>query len=248
MAIEYSFEPTDFLVFLTLIFLEGVLSFDNAAILAAMVRKLPESERRKALLYGLLGAYVFRITAIFLVVTIIENPVLRVIGGAYLAFLTTKHFYHVHRKARGHKHKVWAIPGVSAFWATVISIEVADVAFALDQVVAAVAFTEKIPIIVAAALVAIVLLRLSAVYMARLMDWFPTLEHIAYIVVGLVGLKLVLEEYPGIHVGEAITAPITLAFFVVPVLAKLIMDRAERRGVDVRGRVRGWFEERPGVR
>ena len=225
----YTFEPVDIVVFLTLIVLEGILSFDNAAILAAMVRRLPAEQRRRALLYGLVGAYVFRILAIFLVVFVIRYPLLRVLGGAYLVFLTARHFHRMHGESRGREHRVFTIPGLTAFWTTVVSIELADIAFALDQVVAAVAFTTKIPLIIAAGLVAILLLRLSAFYMARLMDWFPALEHIAYGVVGLVGLKLVLEEYPGIHLDEAVTAPITLSLFLVPVGVKLLLDRGRRR-------------------
>jgi YkoY family integral membrane protein len=226
---DYQFEPVDITIFLTLVVLEGILSFDNAAILAAMVRRLPPEQRRKALLYGLVGAYVFRLAAIGFVVVIIQNPFLRVIGGGYLVFLGIKHFYAMHRHARGKPHRPWQIPGLSAFWATVVSIELADIAFALDQVVAAVAFTDKVVLIVAAAFAAILALRLSAVYMSRLMDWFPALEHIAYVVVGLVGIKLVLEEYPGVHLDKAITAPLTLAIFVVPVVVKIVRDRMGKR-------------------
>lgn len=245
---DYHFESVDVVVFLTLLLLEGVLSFDNAAILAAMVRKLPVEQRRKALLYGLGGAYVFRATAILFVSFIIANPWLKVLGGLYLLYLAVKHL--LDRKP--HSEHVEQVPalasrrffGLSAFWSVVLAVELADVAFALDQVLVAVALTDKVLLIIVASFVAILFLRISAYYVGRLMDWFPELETLAYVAVGFVGLKLLVTEaahyfdycgpaffcHEGVfEVPKVVSVATTLTVIVLPVIGKAILDYARKR-------------------
>lgn len=59
-------------VLVVLVFLEGLLAADNAIVMAVMVKHLPPEQRKKALFYGLLGAFVFRFLALFLI-SIIAN-------------------------------------------------------------------------------------------------------------------------------------------------------------------------------
>jgi predicted tellurium resistance membrane protein TerC len=67
----------------TLVILEGLLSADNALVLAVMVKHLPPEQRKKALFYGLLGAYVFRFIAIGVGVFLIKLWWVKIIGAAY---------------------------------------------------------------------------------------------------------------------------------------------------------------------
>lgn len=238
----------DAAIVVTLLLLEAVLSFDNAAILAAMVRKLPVKDRKKALLYGLVGAYALRFAAIALAAFLIENPILKVIGGGYLIFIGVKHFYGMLRH-KPHEHKEHALRtglltrmGVPALVAVIIQIELIDLAFAIDQVIVAVAFTPKVYLIIIASFVGILFLRLAAAMIARVMDWLPLLEHMAYVAVTYVGIKLVLL-YPvsfinhghGVHIPNPISIAITLLLFLVPVLLKLVFDwpRSTPDGVHV---------------
>lgn len=231
----YVFEASDVAVLATLLILEGVLSFDNAAVLAAMVRKLPEEQRRKALLYGLLGAYGFRILTILSVAWIIKYEWLKALGGAYLVYLAAKHLFFPPAHSEHAEAGLMARLGISGFWGVVIAVELADVAFALDQVLVAVAMTPKVLLIIIASMIAILILRVSASYMTRLMDWFPALEKLAYVAVGFVGVKLIAVEaahYAGFHdfeVPKAISISVTLGLLVLPVLVKLLWDRFGRR-------------------
>ena len=240
---DYHYEPVDIPIFLTLLLLEGALSFDNAAILAAMVRKLPEEQRRKALLYGLGGAYVFRILAIVGVSVIIANPWLKIVGGLYLLYLMGKHLFDKS------PHDMDEVPGIakkrlfglSPFWSIVVAVELADIAFALDQVLAAVGLVydrgatgDKRLVIIAASMVAILMLRLSAYYVSRLIDWFPRLETLAYVAVGWVGFKLVAVEvatYLGhpFDIPKIVSVGVTLTLIVLPVLVKAGLDLYRRR-------------------
>lgn len=227
----YVFEPTDVAVFFTLILLEGVLSFDNAAVLAAMVRKLPVEQRKKALLYGLAGAYVFRTIAILGVAFIIQNPWLKLLGGGYLLYLAAKHLFFSRPHDEHAENTFLSRLGFTGFWSMVVAIELADLAFALDQVLVAVAMTDKVILVIAASVVAILMLRLSAAYMTRLMDWFPALERLAYVAVGFVGLKLVVVEaahylgYTEFYVPKAASIAVTLSLLVLPVVVKFVWEK-----------------------
>lgn len=243
---NYQYEPVDIPIFFTLLLLEGALSFDNAAILAAMVRKLPEEQRRKALLYGLAGAYVFRIAAILLVSFIIQNPWLKVLGGAYLLYLMGKHLLDRTPHDADNVPKLGKKPflGISPFWTVVIAVELADIAFALDQVLVAVGLFadrtsggDKRLLIILASMVAILLLRISAYYISRLMDWFPQLETLAYVAVGWVGFKLIAVEaahylgyadHPATRFIESkvVSVAVTMSVIVLPVVVKAVRDFA----------------------
>ena len=235
MALTWDLFVEDASIVLTLLLLEAVLSFDNAAVLAAMVRKLPLKDRKKALLYGLVGAYALRIGAILLASFLIETPELKVIGGLYLVFLGLKHFVGL-AKHKPHEHKEhqlrtgWmARLGIPMLVGIIIQIELIDLAFAIDQVVVAVAFTDKVLLIIIASVIGILFLRLAAAIIARVMDWLPLLEHMAYVAVTYVGVKLILL-YPmpflndghGVHIPTPLSIAVTLTLFVVPVLVKLV--------------------------
>lgn len=197
-----------------LVLLEGLLSADNALVLAIMVRHLPRDQQRKALLYGLGGAFVFRLVAILFAAVVLRQWWLQAVGAAYLIYLPIKHF---RAKARGPHVK--AVKG--GFWATVVAVELTDIAFAVDSVLAGVTFVDnrpdKIWVVYFGAIVGIVLLRLAAGVFIRLLERYPTLDHVAYLLVGWVGVKLSFlagHTYEKYHPGEIA--------FSIPEMPKLI--------------------------
>src|SRR4051794_34724742 len=84
----------DVVTILVLIVLEGLLSADNAIVLAMMVLGLPKAEQKKALKYGLVGAFGFRIITTLAAVYLIRLDAVKLVGGAYLLYLPYKHFSH----------------------------------------------------------------------------------------------------------------------------------------------------------
>ncbi|MEA3202564.1 MAG: hypothetical protein QOI63_230 [Thermoplasmata archaeon] len=222
-------------IILTLVVLEAVLSFDNAAILAVMSRRLPPGEgRKRALNYGLGIAYVLRVLAIFSAFLLQRFPVFLTVGGAYLLFLSAKHFWGVVRHSGdGHRAKggpAKGMLGLSPLATVVVQIGIVDLAFAMDQVIAAFGFTQEIWLIIAAATIGLVSLRILAPFISRLMDWLPLLEHMAYVAVGFVGVLLVLEHpvvvaappHAVTDLVDKVKIPITLSLFAVPILVKLL--------------------------
>src|SRR5919108_2343584 len=124
----------DLLTVALLVVLEGLLSADNALVLAVLVLGLPKQEQKKALRYGILGAFFFRGVATLLAVYLIELSWVKLAGAAYLLYLPYSHFY---GGEEGHDRRApkpaTAMLGLSAFWATVVRVELTDVVFAVDS-------------------------------------------------------------------------------------------------------------------
>ncbi|MFY9234494.1 MAG: hypothetical protein WAO58_08545 [Fimbriimonadaceae bacterium] len=173
-----------------LIVLEALLSADNALVLAIMVRHLPKHQQRQAMIWGMGGAFVLRTGAILLAAVIISFWWLQLIGALYLLYLPIKHFIDVARGAHGVEGKKMG------FWATVVYMNLVDTAFALDSVIVAVAVVDtvknpdKLWVVVAGAILGIVILRFAAGYFIRLLERYPVLDHVAYMLVGWAGVKL----------------------------------------------------------
>lgn len=180
----------DLLVVGFLVILEGLLSFDNALALAAMVSHLPEAQRKRALTYGMAGAFVFRLVALGFVTTIMENPWIKLAGGAYLLFLTVKHFWFDQESAESS-----SMAGSYTFWKTIVLVELTDIAFSIDSILAAVAVSNKLWVIVMGGIMGIITMRFVANVFVDLIKRYPNLVRSAYILVGLIGGKLVLEGF-----------------------------------------------------
>lgn len=178
-----------------LILLEGLLSADNALVIALLVKHLPEKERRKALLVGLFGSFTFRFAAIFLAKHLIEFWYLQMLGAIYLLYLPTKHFLAA-RKPSDEKHEPRKRPG---FWKTVAIVEFTDLIFAVDSILVAVSLSTDIWIIWIGGISGVVLLRFAAFLLVRLLDKMPGLEHMAYVLVAWVAVKLAFMSLESFH-------------------------------------------------
>src|ERR671924_2291633 len=86
-------QATDFVTIGLLVLLEGLLSADNALVLAILVLGLPRRQQRKALRYGILGAFAFRILATLLALHMLRVAWIKLIGAMYLLYLSWKHFF-----------------------------------------------------------------------------------------------------------------------------------------------------------
>ncbi|OWU66053.1 MAG: hypothetical protein CBB60_001510 [Armatimonadetes bacterium Cent15-Ar3] len=180
-------ESKDVASVIALVVLEGLLSGDNALVLAIMVRHLPKEQQKKALLYGLGGAFFFRLIAILFATVILKQWWLQAIGAAYLILISVKHFI-------GAASEKEVKPVGKGFWPTVIAVELTDIAFAVDSVLAGITFInndgKKIWVVLFGAIIGIVLLRFAAGAFVRILDRYPVLDHVAYALVAWVGVKL----------------------------------------------------------
>lgn len=186
------------LIVLNLILIESLLSIDNAAVLATMVMDLPKEQRKKALKYGILGAYLFRGLSLLLASYLVKIWWLKGAGGIYLLYLGINYF---RTKATPqtdddtlNKEKSWlyrnTLGMLGPFWATVVLVEIMDLAFSIDNVFAAVAFTDNIWLICTGVFIGILAMRFVAQGFVKLMEKYTFLASGAFIVIIILGLKL----------------------------------------------------------
>jgi len=203
-------------VLVVLIVLEGLLAADNAVVMAVMVKHLPREQQRKALFYGLLGAFVFRFAALFMITLLVNIWQIQALGAAYLLFISIKNIMDqrkgedTHPDAKKRKQ--------SGFWMTVVKVELADIAFALDSMLAAVALAVTLPklgnfdigginggqftVMLLGGIIGLVIMRFAARQFVVLLQKFPTLETAAFLIVGWVGVKLAVLtlSHPGLGI------------------------------------------------
>ncbi|RJP28468.1 MAG: DUF475 domain-containing protein [Candidatus Omnitrophota bacterium] len=198
----------DLFIIVTLVFLEGLLSADNALVLAILVRHLPGKQRYKALKYGIIGAFVFRLIAILLATQLMHFWYFRLIGGGYLLYIAVEHFARNHRRDPDAKAVV-----ARGFWATVGVVELTDIAFSIDSILAAVALSPKIWVIYLGGVLGIVVMRFVAGGFLRLLDKYPRLETTAYLLIAWIGFKLALEAFE-IHIPALLFWGVMIALFL----------------------------------
>lgn len=205
---EWALVMEYFWVLLLLIGIEGLLAADNALVLAIMVKHLPEEKRKKALFYGLAGAFIFRFGSLFAISFLVNVWQVQAIGALYLLFIAANHIFRklMIKKQQGDKTEGEKIKKPSGFWATVFKVELADIAFAIDSILAAVALAVVLPdtplpqiggldggkflVIFAGGLIGLIIMRFAADFFVKLLHKKPGLEIAAFMIVGWVGVKL----------------------------------------------------------
>jgi YkoY family integral membrane protein len=209
----------DFIVIFLLILLEGLLSADNALVLAMLVLGLPRRQQRKALRYGILGAFAFRIAAILLAVHLIQLGWVKLVGAAYLLWLAYNHFFgHADAGERRAIKKATPWLGLTAFWATVVKVELTDIVFAIDSILVAVAMSNKTWVIITGGILGVVMMRLVIGQLLVLVRRYPALVDGAFIIIAWVGIKLLVEYlyhagYIGWHINQWFSFALILTIF-----------------------------------
>jgi len=190
------FEWSDAVTILLLVLLEGLLSADNALVLAILVLGLPKEEQKKALRYGILGAFFFRAVATLAAVYLIKLSIVKLLGAAYLLWLPYSHFF---RGEEGHDRRAprpaRAMLGLTAFWATVVKVELTDIIFAIDSILVAVAMSNKTWVILTGGILGIIAMRIVIGRLLTLVQTYPALVDGAFIIIAWVGIKLLLEFF-----------------------------------------------------
>ncbi|WP_449622924.1 TerC family protein [Robertmurraya sp. Marseille-Q9965] len=203
----------------TLIIMEGLLSADNALVLAVMVKHLPEEQRKKALFYGLLGAYIFRFIAIGVGVYLIEFWWVKILGAGYLAWLAIKYF--IDKRNESKEVEEEEVEGINKngllirlfgnFWGTVAAVELMDIAFSIDSVLAAFGISNEIWVLLLGGMLGVLMMRGVAGVFLKLIDRVPELETTAYVLILIIAVKMLLGVFH-VHIDH-------LYFFIVLLIA-----------------------------
>jgi len=225
------------IVILQLILLEGLLSIDNAAVLGAMVAHLPDdqpirwpralekigqrlhrvlgNQRTAALRVGLLGAYLGRGLMLALAAWVIQYPWLRIIGAAYLIRLA---FDNLGQPEPGeedaHAHPLEQ----HSFWIVVLTVEMTDLVFSLDNVVAAVSLSNRLWVVMTGVAIGILMMRFAAGLFSYAVEREPILKPAAYLLVLAIGVELLLEEWVGLDLNDWLRFGISISIILISLL------------------------------
>jgi YkoY family integral membrane protein len=236
------------IIIINLILIESLLSVDNAALIATMVMDLPKNQRGKALRYGILGAYVFRGLCLVFAVWLVNIWWLKPLGGFYLLYISIKHFVEKSKPHKEEHHKSKEEMGlyqkakhwVGPFWSTVIMVEIMDLAFSIDNVFAAVAFSNNIILIMTGVFIGILAMRFVAQFFVSLMEKFPFLETIAFSVIAVLGVKLSISlpceffhnsaicNFLHSEKADLFVSLLTVLMFIIPVSSSLLFNYPKR--------------------
>lgn len=235
-------------IVLQLIFLEGILSIDNAAVIGALVSPLPDDQdvpwpsglqklgkilhpflgpqRLAALRVGLLGAYVGRAAMLFLTSFLIHNSWIKLIGAFYLIHLAFDSLEDMTSGDSDEESELKPIQ-VQSFWATVLTVEITDLIFSIDNVVAAVSLSDMIWVVMLGVGIGILMMRFAAGIFSYAVEREPILKQAAYILVFNIGVELLLEEVWHVQIPDlmrfgisVITIALALAYAHIPSLQK----------------------------
>ena len=195
-----------------------------------MVLGLPRPQHQKALRYGLLGGFVFRIIATLLAVYLIRVAWVKLAGGLSLLSLTYSHFWgHQEGEDRraAPKAKPWL--GMSPFWATVARVELVNLAFSIDSILVAVAMSPKFWVILMGGLLGIVAMRVVVGQLLAIVRRYPSLVDGAFVIIAWIGIKLFLEY---LHAIDFIHFEINkwFSFALIAVIFVLAYLHARRKG------------------
>src|SRR4029450_3646352 len=190
MDVQFS----DFINIGLLVVLEGLLSADNALVLAMMILGLPRRDQKKALRYGLVGACAFRILATLLATYLIRVGFVQLAGGVYLLYLCYQHFFRGgggDERQRIKPAQPWL--GMAALWGTVVKVELVNIAFSVDSILVAVAMSKKLWVVLAGGLIGIIAIRVVIAQLLSLVRRYPAIVAGAFIIIAWVGVKLLIE-------------------------------------------------------
>ncbi|MFZ5642855.1 MAG: TerC family protein [Bacillota bacterium] len=189
-------DPVSWGIIFWLIILEGLLSCDNALVLAVVVKRLPKHQQKKALMYGIWGAYFFRFVAIGLGTYLIKFKWIQILGAGYLLWMAAKFFLSKKEEAgddegpKVRKGGFW-----DTFWGVVITVELMDISFSVDSILAAFALSDQIWVLFLGGLLGILMMRGVATVFIKLLEKYPTLEAAAYVLIALIGGKLMGQAF-----------------------------------------------------
>lgn len=200
-------------------------------------RIVGKNQQEAALKAGLIGAYAGRGFMLVLAGVIITFPLLKVLGALYLLNLVAVHFdlyqkidrytgifafldkivtpIKVFLRRAEQKKRFFSLQSCvpNPFWRVVISIEVMDLVFSLDNVIAVVALSEHIWVIIFGVFLSIILMRFASMLFIQLIQFEPLLMHAAYVLILAIGIELILK-YLNVHIEEWIQFVISMAIIL----------------------------------
>lgn len=218
------YNPMNWAIIGSLIVLEGLLSADNALVLAIMVKHLPKEQQKRALFYGILGAYLFRFIAIGLGTYLITIWWIKAAGALYLLWMAVQFFLKKRREQQAEEEET--VPKAPhGFWRTVLAVEIMDIAFSIDSVLAAFGVSDQIWVLYLGGIFGVMMMRGVAQIFLTLIDRYPGLETTAYVIIGIIGAKMMASVF-GYHVSQVVFFSTLIAIFMGTFVVHHLKEKA----------------------
>lgn len=216
-SIMFELSAANLTSLVTLTAMETVLGIDNIIFIAILVGKLPEESRNKTRNLGIGLALIIRILLLFSIswIMTLTNPLFTVMSQAFSGrdlillggglFLIAKSTFEIHHKIEGDPqielHEAEKMTKKVSPGAMLFQILILDIVFSLDSVITAVGMANQIPIMVAAMLISMLIMLVSAGSISGFVEKHPTIKILALSFLLLIGVMLVAESF-GAHVSK----------------------------------------------
>jgi predicted tellurium resistance membrane protein TerC len=206
-VVEFLTDPQVWVALLTLTVLEIVLGIDNIIFISILAAKLPVEQQNRARIVGLGLAAGMRVLLLLSISWVIglTAPLFEVIGNEISGrdlillggglFLIGKATFEIHEKLEGEEGHAGAAVGTATFGAVIVQILLLDAVFSLDSVITAVGMTDVVPVMIAAVLIAIAVMMVSAGAISDFVNRHPTVKMLALSFLLLIGFALVAEGW-----------------------------------------------------
>ncbi|MCC6415520.1 MAG: TerC family protein [Opitutaceae bacterium] len=208
---DWIMEPQAWISLLTLTGLEIVLGIDNIIFISILAGKLPQEQQDKARKLGLALALITRLlllasiawmakltTPLFTLVGhgVSGRDLILILGGL---FLLVKSTMEIHEKLEGETEHAKSTRVMAKFGQVIVQIMLLDIVFSLDSVITAVGMAQHLTIMIAAVIIAMGVMLLSAASISDFVNRHPTLKILALSFLLLIGVTLVAEG-TGMHI------------------------------------------------
>jgi len=212
---------------LTIIWINIILSGDNAVVIALAARSLPEHQQKKAVFWGAGAAVIMRIILTIVAVELLKLPYLKLIGGALLLWIAVKLLIPEDDGDDG-------IESSSNLWGAIKTILIADLVMSLDNVIGVAAAAKgSIVLLVLGLLISIPLVIFGATMLMRLMERFPVIITIGAGILGWVAGEMaatdpVLKDWVNANAAWLHWAAPAAGVVFVGLLGKWLAARVEK--------------------
>lgn len=207
---------------------------------------------KRKLGYGEKGSIIFKIISLFGIMMLIQNDgtineialwSLRSLAAVFIvylvyAFIKLKEDDDDDEEINKSNNAVYKFfhNKLGVFWSTVILVEIMDMAFSIDNVFVAVAFTPNIILVCTGVFIGILAMRFIAQWFVKLMEKYKFLETAAFVVIAILGIKLLLSIYEHFYPESAVSkflsshsadigiSVLTVAIFFIPIITSLIFN------------------------
>ena len=210
--------------------------------------------------YGEKGSIIFKILSLFGIMMLIQNDgtinelalwSLRSLAAVFIgyliyAFIKLKKDEEEDGEINKSNNAVYKFfqNKIGVFWSTVILVEIMDMAFSIDNVFAAVAFTPNIILVCTGVFIGILAMRFIAQWFVKLMEKYKFLETAAFVVIAILGIKLLLSIYEHFypvtglsvflksHTADITISVLTVSIFFIPIITSMLFNFPKKNNLE----------------